>query len=130
MVWAWRQAAQAALTGGVWVPIAGLAGCLALLKDRGELSEQVEWSGRTTDIVAAQRLIQARTLPALTALCPVLIPHHLPRPLQAVSAKHTQNPWVQQMCFLWSVATERISVPPAQSCFLACAADGKCTRFV
>ena len=48
----------------VWIvtPLTGLAGCLALLKDRGELSEQVEWSGRTTDIVAAQRLIQVRML--------------------------------------------------------------------
>ena len=39
---------------------AGLAGALALLKDRGELTEQVEWAGRTTDIIAAQRLVQAR----------------------------------------------------------------------
>ena len=44
------------------VHAAGLAGCLALLKDRGELNVQVEWAGRTTDIVAAQRLVQVRML--------------------------------------------------------------------
>jgi hypothetical protein len=47
---------------------AGLAGALALLKDRGELTEQVEWAGRTTDIIAAQRLVQARCCCLLVSL--------------------------------------------------------------
>ena len=33
---------------------AGLAGVLDLLKDRGELTDTVQWAGRNTDIMAAQ----------------------------------------------------------------------------